>query len=153
MSTLDRCLTCLRVCPARNCIHRDWTFLMRTDSPNSKIEARKEATIHLTYVRWFQKVLDQRRTLTSWPDEAFSRTQSHLANVLSAQNRPEDTETANELRGAALATLHRLLPMDSPPELDGVTDEAILFDHLMPISPGGPRFTGRGLLEMFMREK
>jgi hypothetical protein len=48
---------------------------------------------------------------------------------------------------------HRLLPMDMPPELDGVTDETILFDHLMPISPGGPRFTGRGLLERFMREK
>jgi hypothetical protein len=70
-----------------------------------------------------------------------------------AQDRPEDIETANELHEAALATLHRLLPMDSPPELDGVTDETILFDHLMPISPGGPRFTGRGLLERFMRGK
>jgi hypothetical protein len=46
-----------------------------------------------------------------------------------------------------------LLPMDVPAELVGVTDEAILFDHLMPISPGGPRFTGQGLLERFMREK
>lgn len=102
---------------------------------------------------WFEKVLDQRRTLTSWPDEAFSRTQFHLAKVLLAQDRPEDIETANELREAALATLHRLLPMDLPPELDGVGDEIILFDHLMPISPGGPRFTGRGLLERFMRGK
>lgn len=102
---------------------------------------------------WFEKILDQRRTLTSWPDEAFSRTQFHLAKVLLAQDRPEDIETANELHEAALATLHRLLPMDSPPELDGVTDETILFDHLMPISPGGPRFTGRGLLERFMHEQ
>jgi hypothetical protein len=73
--------------------------------------------------------------------------------VILAQDRPEDIETANDLREKALATLHRLLPMDMPPELDGVTDETILFDHLMPISPGGPRFTGRGLLERFMREK
>ena len=98
---------------------------------------------------WFEKILDQRRTLTSWPDEAFSRTQFHLAKVLLAQDRPEDIETANELYEAALTTLHRLLPMDSPPELNGVTDETILFDHLMPISPGGPRFTGRGLLGKF----
>jgi hypothetical protein len=110
-------------------------------------------TLITKYSNWFQKVLDQRRTLTSWPDEAFSRTQFHLAKVLSAQNRPEDIEMANELCEAALATLHRLLPMDSPPELDGVTDEAVLFDHLMPISPGGPRFTGQGLLERFMQKQ
>jgi len=89
----------------------------------------------------------------SWPEEAFSRTQFHLARVMLAQDRPEDIETANELCENALAALHRLLPMDVPVELDGVTDEAILFDHLMPISPGGPRFTGQGLLERFMREK
>jgi hypothetical protein len=141
------------VCARRNYIHRDWTFLMRTDSPNSKTEARKEATIHLTYMRWFHEILDQQRTLTSWPDEAFSRTKSHLAKVLLAQNRPEDIETANELCEAARTTLHRLLLMDSPPELDGVTDESILFDHLMPISPGGPRFTGQGLLERFMQKQ
>jgi hypothetical protein len=105
------------------------------------------------YRNWFQKVLDQRRSLNSWPDEALSRTQFHLAKVLLAQDRSEDIETASELREAALATLHRLLPLDPPPELDGVTDETILFDHLMPISPGGPRFTGRGLLEKFMQEK
>ena len=104
-----------------------------------------------SYRNWFEKILDQRRTLTSWPDEAFSRTQFHLAKVILAQDRPEDIETANELHGAALATLHHFLPMDVPPELDGVTDETILFDHLMPISPGGPRFTGRGLLERFMQ--
>ena len=97
-------------------------------------------------------MLDQRRTLTSWPDEAFSRTQFHLARVLLAQNRQEDIETANELREKALAVLHRLMSLDTPPELEGVTDETILFDHLMPISPGGPRFTGRGLLEKFMRD-
>jgi len=102
---------------------------------------------------WFQKVLDQRRTLTSWPDEAFSRTQFHLARVLLAQDRQEDIETANELREKALAVLHRLMPLDTPPELEGVTDETILFDHLMPISPGGPRFTGRGLLEKFTRDE
>lgn len=116
-------------------------------------DSSSEATglLITNYRNWFQKVLDQRRTLTSWPDEAFSRTQFHLAKVLLAQSRPEDIETANELHAAALTTLHRLLPMDSPPELDGA-DETILFDHLMPISPGGPRFTGRGLLEKFMRE-
>lgn len=106
-----------------------------------------------SYRNWFEKILDQRRTLTSWPDEAFSRTQFHLAKVILAQDRPEDIETANELHGAALATLHHFLPMDVPLELDGVTDETILFDHLMPISPGGPRFTGRGLLERFMQGK
>jgi hypothetical protein len=105
------------------------------------------------YRNWFQKVLDQRRTLTSWPDEAFSRTQFHLAKVLLVQDRSEDIEAANELHRAALATLHRLLPMDLPSELDGVTDESILFDHLMPISPGGPRFTGQGLLERFMQKQ
>lgn len=107
----------------------------------------------IDYRNWFQKVLDQRRTLTSWPDEAFSRTQFHLAKVLLAQDRSEDVETANELREKALAVLHRLLPMDPPPELEGVTDETILFDHMLPISPGGPRFTGRGLLERFMRKE
>jgi hypothetical protein len=70
-----------------------------------------------------------------------------------AQDRPEDIETANELREKALVMLHRLLPMDLPPQLDGVTDENILFDHLMPVSPGGPRFTGRGLLGVFMDAK
>jgi hypothetical protein len=70
-----------------------------------------------------------------------------------AQDRSEDIETASELRAKALEVLYRLLPMDMPPELDGVTDENVLFDHLMPVSPGGSRFTGRGLLEVMMGAK
>lgn len=69
-----------------------------------------------------------------------------------AQGRAEDVGTANSLQNKALEVLHRLLPLDHPPELTGVTDEAILFDHMLPVSPGGPRFTGRGLLEQFMRK-
>jgi hypothetical protein len=72
--------------------------------------------------------------------------------VLLAQGRAQDIEAANNLREKALRVLHRLLPLDMPPELKGVTDEAILFDHMLPISPGGPRFTGRGLLQHFMRK-
>lgn len=70
--------------------------------------------------------------------------------MLVARGKAEDIDTANSLREKALAVLHRLLPLDFPEELKGVTDEAILFDHMLPISPGGPRFTGRGLLECFM---
>lgn len=51
----------------------------------------------------------------------------------------------------AREVLDRLLPLDMPPELEGVTDKYILFDHMLPVSPGGPRFTGRGLLERFLR--
>ncbi|KAM0723449.1 hypothetical protein Q7P37_000435 [Cladosporium fusiforme] len=101
---------------------------------------------------WFRKVLDQRRALTSWPDEAHSRTQFHLAKVLQAQGRPEDVDEVATLRDSALETLHRLLPLDFPQELRSVTDEAILFDHMLPISPGGPRFTGKGLLERFVQK-
>ena len=69
--------------------------------------------------------------------------------MLLAQGKAEDVERANILQEKALRTLHRLLPMDMPPELKGVTDKAILFDHMQPISPGSPRFTGVGLLQYF----
>lgn len=90
--------------------------------------------------------------MTSWPVEAYGRTQLHLAKVLTARGRPEDIETADGLRERALRTLQKLLPLDKPympSELEDVTDEAILFDHLLPITPGGPRFTGIGLLPYF----
>jgi hypothetical protein len=75
-----------------------------------------------------------------------------MSRVLLARGRPEDVEAAENLREKSLAVLHRLLPLDMAPELEGVTDDAILFDHMLPISPGGPRFTGRGLLEIFMKK-
>ena len=99
---------------------------------------------------WLRKALNQRRSVTSWPTEAFSRAQFHLSRVLLARGRPQDSETAARLREKALAVLHTLLPLDKPPELDGVTDETILFDHMLPVCPGGPRFTGLGLLQCFM---
>jgi hypothetical protein len=71
-----------------------------------------------------------------------------MATVLIAQSRPEDIDTARDLRTKAMGVLHRLLPLDMPPELEGVTDDSILFDHML--HPGGPRFTGRGLLRYFM---
>lgn len=75
-----------------------------------------------------------------------------MARVLLARGRPEDVEVAESLREKSLAVLRRLLPLDMAPELEGVEDEAILFDHMLPVSPGGPRFTGRGLLECFMKK-
>lgn len=70
--------------------------------------------------------------------------------MLVARGNVNDIEEAEGLREQALKVLHRLLPFDHPPELENVTDEAILFDHLLPISPGGPRFTGQRLLQYFM---
>lgn len=102
--------------------------------------------------RMFRRAVEQRRALTSWPEEAFSRAQFHLSKVLQAKGRPEDTGMTKVLRERSLRTLHRLLPLDNPPELEGVTDEAILFDHLLPINPGGTRFTGRNLLPYFMKK-
>lgn len=101
---------------------------------------------------WFRKVLGQQGGLTPWPHEAFSRAQLHLALALSARGKAEDREEATKLRQRALDVLHRLLPLDMPPELEGVDDEAILFDHMLPITPGGPRFTGVGLLKYFIRK-
>lgn len=74
-----------------------------------------------------------------------------MARALLAQGRASDIEPAYDLRRKALSVLHRLLPEDMPPELEDVTDDAILFDHMLPISPGGPRFTGQGLLQCFMK--
>lgn len=95
-------------------------------------------------------MIDQRRSLTSWPDEALSRAQFHLAKVLLTIGRPDDIEYAQGLRDKAIRVLNKLLPLDMPPELKGVTDEGVLFDHMLPVSPGGPRFTGRDLLQYFM---
>lgn len=72
--------------------------------------------------------------------------------MLLARGNTKDVVTANDLREQALMVLHRLLPLNHPPELKDVTDEAILFDHMLPISPGGARFTGHGLLQCFMRQ-
>lgn len=88
--------------------------------------------------------------MTSWSEEAFSRAQYHMAAVLTAQGRPHDIENASDLRAKAMDVLHRLLPLDMPPELEGVTDDSILFDHML--HPGGPRFTGRDLLRFFMKK-
>lgn len=74
-----------------------------------------------------------------------------MSRVLLACGRPEDVENANSLYQKSLAVLDRLISLDMPRELEGPTDKAILFDHMLPISPGGPRFTGRGLLECFMK--
>jgi len=70
--------------------------------------------------------------------------------VLVARGNVKDTEEAKELREQALKVVHHLLPLNHPPELDDATDEAISFDHLLPISPGGPRFMGQRLLQYFM---
>jgi hypothetical protein len=99
---------------------------------------------------WFRRIVDQRRSLSPWPDEAYARAQYHLAKVLLAQDK--DAEMAKNLQEKATEVLHRLLPMDLPSELAEVTDEVVLFDHMLPISPGGPRYTGVGLLELFMRK-
>lgn len=98
---------------------------------------------------WFRKVISQRRSFASWPDEALFRAQYHLSQVLFAQGKDKGEDDAEGLKNEALAFLRRLLPLDRAPELRDVTDEAILFDHMLPVSPGGPRFTGRGLLECF----
>lgn len=101
--------------------------------------------------RMFRRAVEQRRALTSWPEEAFSRAQYHLSRVLEAKDHPEDAAVMKVLHERSRRVLYRLLPLDHPPELEGVTDEAVLFDHLSPISPGGTRFTGRGLLPYFMQ--
>lgn len=62
-----------------------------------------------------------------------------------------DLEETRTLHEKALEVLHRLLPLDPAPELRDVTDEAILFDHMLTIS--GARFTGQGLLQCFMKKK
>lgn len=62
-----------------------------------------------------------------------------------------DLEETRTLHEKALEVLHRLLPLDPAPELKDVTDEAILFDHMLTIS--GARFTGQGLLQCFMKKK
>jgi hypothetical protein len=62
-----------------------------------------------------------------------------------------DLEEARTLHEKALKVLHRLLPLDPAPELRDITDEAILFDHMLTIS--GARFTGQGLLQCFMKKK
>lgn len=103
-------------------------------------------------LNWFHRALDHRRSLTSWPDEAFSRAQFHMSKMLLARGRAGDVEAAKNLRDRALKVLYRLLPLDHPPELKDVTDEAILFDHMLPICPGGARFTGRDLLPYFMQK-
>jgi len=102
---------------------------------------------------WYRKALDQRRSIISWPDEAFARAQFHLSKVLLARGNADDLETAEYLREKALKVLDRLLPLDLPPELADVTDKVILFDHMLPISPGGARFTGQGLLQYFMHKE
>lgn len=70
--------------------------------------------------------------------------------MLLARGRPEDVESAENLRASAVNKLHELLLLDRPPELKDVSDENILFDHMLPVSPGGSRFTGLGLLQFFM---
>ena len=100
----------------------------------------------------FRQAVEQRRTLTSWPEEAFSRAQFHLARILEKKSNTEDKEAAKVLYEKSLRVLHKLLPLDNPPELAGVKDEAVLFDHMLPISPGGTRFTGIGLLPYFMQK-
>ena len=79
----------------------------------------------------------------------MARAQFHLARVLQLQGKGnlEETQTLHE---KALEVLHRLLPLDRPPELRDVTDEAILFDHMLTIS--GARFTGQGLLQCFKKK-
>lgn len=79
----------------------------------------------------------------------MSRAQFHLARVLQLQGKA-DLEETRTLREKALEVLHRLLPLDHPPQLAGVTDEAVLFDHMLTIS--GARFTGQGLLQRFMKK-
>lgn len=103
--------------------------------------------------RYFSQALGQRRNLTSWPEEAYARAQFHMSRVLVARGRSDDAETAQTLYEKAVKVLYRLLPLDHPPELKDVQDEAVLFDHMLPISPGGTRFTGRDLLPYFMRKK
>ena len=73
--------------------------------------------------------------------------------MLLARGNPDDIENGEYLRSKALKVLERLYPLDPPPELKDVTDEAILFDHMLPISPGGTRFTGQGLLQYFMHKE
>jgi hypothetical protein len=69
--------------------------------------------------------------------------------VLTAQCRAEVADEAEGLQEKATEVLDRLLPKDRPAELQGVMDKYVLFDHMLPVSPGGPRFTGVGLLERF----
>lgn len=71
--------------------------------------------------------------------------------MLLLRARPEDTQIAQDLRDKALRVLHKLLPLDRPPELAECEDEAVLFDHMQTIS--SVRFTGQGLLQYFMEQR
>lgn len=95
--------------------------------------------------KWFRRTLQVRRSTTSWPEEAYARAQYHLAQTLLAQG---ESEEVHDLLEQAMAVLHRLLPRsERPPELVDVTNDAILFDYMLPT---GPRYLGRGLLERFV---
>lgn len=106
-----------------------------------------------TAIKWYRKVLEQRRNLTSWPDEAYSRAQFRMAQVLLAKPDSQSSDMAQMLLERSRRVLYRLLPLDTPPELENVHDEGVLFDHMLPVSPGGARFTGLGLLQYFMKPR
>lgn len=87
--------------------------------------------------------MDYRRS-AYWSMEAIARTQFHLSRILRALNKSPDK--AQRLYDDAKVVLDHLLPLDYPPQLEGVKDEAVLFDHLLTVSDA--RFTGLGLLEL-----
>ena len=89
-----------------------------------------------------KRALDQRRA-ANWSAEAVARTQYHLAQILIRQNK--ELEKAQQLLGDAESVLKLLLPLDFPGSLKDVTDQSILYDHLLTVCAA--RFTGKGLLQ------
>lgn len=91
---------------------------------------------------WFKHALDFRR-VAKGAEEAAARTQHHLVLVPRSLGK---AQFADQLEIQALTTLKRLLPLDLPDCLQNVTDNGILFDHILTVC--GARFTGQGLLEL-----
>ena len=79
---------------------------------------------------------------SSFPEAALTRTQFHLSQVLSKQNK--DLEESKNLADTAREFLKRDHPLK---KLEGVPDEheLVLFDHLQPVLDG--RFTSPWLLK------
>lgn len=93
-----------------------------------------------TYFRAILKLAGNRNS--SFPEAALARTQFHLSQVLSKQNK--DPEESKHLADTAREFLKRDHPLK---KLKGVPEEheLVLFDHLQPVLDG--RFTSPWLLK------
>ena len=108
---------------------------------------RASQLLIISHRKLLRRALDRRRA-ADWSDEAVARAQFHLSQVLQRQGK--DPDRSQKLLQESKASLGRLLPLDNPKWLEGVEDDALLFDHLL--TNFGARLTGTGYLEHFQKK-